>query len=66
MDEHVDLHKAIHLSVWELFWLASWCKQESPSAAIPPGTSTKRADFLKEQIMVGLRSFKEAVPAVSS
>ncbi len=38
----------------------------SLSAAIPLGTSTKRADFLKEQITVGSRLFKDAIPAVSS
>ncbi len=38
----------------------------SLSAVIPLGTSTKRADFLKEQITVGSRLFKDAVLAVSS
>ncbi len=39
----------------------------SLSAAIPLGTSTKRADFLKRaKITVGSRLFKDAVLAVSS
>ncbi len=38
----------------------------SLSAATPLGTSTKRADFLKEQNQGRLASFKDAVPAVSS
>ncbi len=35
------------------------------SVAIPLGTSTKRVDFLKEQITVGSHLFKDAIPAVS-
>ncbi len=35
-------------------------------AAIPLCTSTKRADFLKEQITAGKRLFKDVVLAVSS
>ncbi len=38
----------------------------SLSAEIPLGTSTKRADFLKERITVGSCLFKDAVPAISS
>ncbi len=38
----------------------------SLSAVIPLGTLTKRAGFLKGQITVGSRLFKDAVPAVSS
>ncbi len=45
MDERVDLHKAFIICLEAVLSL---------SAAIPLGTSTKRADFLKEIITVGL------------
>ncbi len=41
-------------------------KAVSLSAAILLGTSTERADFLKEQIMLGSHLFKDTVLAMSS
>ncbi len=62
VDECVDLHKAIH----HLSGSCSGWRHGVNRGAPVCSDSTKRADFLKEQITVGSRLFKDAVPAVSS
>ncbi len=61
-----DLHKALS-SLWKILWVSSTVRTAvSLSAVIPLGTSIKRANYLKEQIMDGSRLFKDAVPSMSS
>ncbi len=57
--------KPFHL--WKTVWVGSTVRTVmSLSAVIPLGTSTERANFLKEQITDGSQLFKDAVPSVSS
>ncbi len=54
-----DLHKTFHRSDWKA--VLGWCYGVNSGCPCLQrlGTSTKRADFLKEQSMEGSRLFKD-------